>query len=183
MPSAFRNPNSYRTQIPAYLDEQLRFQHQMNIEAQREQLLNRGFPITHPLVSGEIPLHPELRGQLHFEIPSRTTLPLGPEDYRRFMPEMSRKGMQSAFPGSQAAEFTTDFTEEKRVSRQLSRKENSFVGLPDRKKKEKSHDSSRNKTEENKAKPFSWLNSGFGGKQKEEMTSRATHQDQQWFMR
>ena len=183
MPSAFRNPNSYRTQIPAYLDEQLRFQHQMNIEAQREQLLSRGFPITHPLVSGEIPLHPELRGQLHFEIPSRTTLPLGPEDYRRFMPEMSRKGMQSAFPGSQAADFTTDFTEEKRVSRQLSRKENSFVGLPDRKKKEKSHDSSRNKTEENKAKPFSWLNSGFGGKQKEEMTSRGTHQDQQWFMR
>ena len=183
MPSAFRNPHSYRTQIPAYLDEQLRFQHQMNIEAQREHLLSRGFPISHPLVSGEIPLHPELRGQLHFEIPSRTTLPLGPEDYRRFMPEMSRKGMQSAFPGSQAADFTADFTEEKRVSRQLSRKENSFVGLTDRKKKEKQLENSRNKSEENKAKPFSWLNSGFGGKQKEEMTSRATHQDQQWFMR
>ena len=186
MPSAFRNPNSYRTQIPAYLDEQLRFQHQMNIEAQREHLLKRGFPISHPLVSGEIPLHPELRGQLHFEIPSRTTLPLGPEDYRRFMPEMSRKGMQSAFPGSQAADFTADFTEEKRVSRQLSRKENSFVGpasLTDRKKKEKQQqDNSRHKSEENKAKPFSWLNSGFGGKQKEE-TSRAAPQDQQWFMR
>merc|ERR1719336_84236 len=51
MPSAFRNPHNYRTQIPAYLDEQLRFQHQINIEAQREQLLNRGFPITHPFVS------------------------------------------------------------------------------------------------------------------------------------
>ena len=179
MPSAFRNPNSYRTQIPAYLDEQLRFQHQMNIEAQREHLLTRGFPVSHPLVSGEIPLHPELRGQLHFEIPSRTTLPLGPEDYRRFMPEMSRKGMQSAFPGSQATDFSAD---QKRVARQLSRKENSFVGLSDRKKKEK-HDNSRNKSEENKAKPFSWLNSGFGGKHKEEMNSRATHHDQQWFMR
>ena len=176
MPSALRNPNSYRTQIPAYLDEQLRFQHQMNIEAQREQLVSRGFPVTHPLVSGEIPLHPELRGQLHFEIPSRTTLPLGPEDYRRFMPEMSRKGMQSAFP---AGDMTG---EERRVSRHTSRRENSFVGFPDRKKKEK-HDNSRNKSEENKAKPFSWLNSGFGGKQKEEMRSGTSHHDQQWFMR
>ena len=59
MPAAFRNPAGVRApNIPQYLDEQLRFQHQMNIEAQREQLLGRGFPITHPLVSGEIPLHP-----------------------------------------------------------------------------------------------------------------------------
>ena len=57
--SAFRNEaRAIRANIPQYLDEQLRFQHQMNIEAQREQLLGRGFPITHPLVSGEIPLHP-----------------------------------------------------------------------------------------------------------------------------
>ena len=58
MPAAYRNPSAIRANIPAYLDEQLRFQHQMNIEAEREQLVGRGFPITHPLVSGEIPLHP-----------------------------------------------------------------------------------------------------------------------------
>jgi hypothetical protein len=70
----------------------------MNIEAQREMLIHRGFPISHPLVAGEIPLHPELLGQLHFDVPSRTTLPLSPEDYRRFLPEQRRTGMQSAFP-------------------------------------------------------------------------------------
>merc|ERR1712198_246120 len=129
MPAAFRNPAGVRApNIPQYLDEQLRFQHQMNIEAQREQLLGRGFPITHPLVSGEIPLHPELLGQLHFEIPSRTTLPLGPDDYRRFMPEMSRRGMQSAFP---YAPHPSEIPEtDKRVSRQTSRRENSFVEGP-----------------------------------------------------
>ena len=73
----------------------------MNLEAHRDLLLRRGFPPSHPLVAGEIPIHPELMGHLHFEVPgNRTTLPLGQEDFARFMPEMQRRGMQSAFPVS-----------------------------------------------------------------------------------
>ena len=53
MPSVSKNQIN-RNQIPVHIDEQLRFQHQMNIEAQRDQLLKRGFPVSHPLVSGEI---------------------------------------------------------------------------------------------------------------------------------
>ena len=73
----------------------------MNLEAHRDLLLRRGFPASHPLVAGEIPIHPELMGHLHFEVPgNRTTLPLVQEDFARFMPEMQRRGMQSAFPVS-----------------------------------------------------------------------------------
>ena len=73
----------------------------MNLEAHRELLLRRGFPSNHPLVAGEIAIHPELMGHLHFEVPgNRTTLPLGQEDFVRFLPEMQRRGMQSAFPVS-----------------------------------------------------------------------------------
>ena len=73
----------------------------MNLEAHRDLLLRRGFPPSHPLVAGEIPIHPELMGHLHFEVPgNRTTLPLGQEDFARFLPEMQRRGMQSAFPVS-----------------------------------------------------------------------------------
>ena len=139
MPSAIKNSIN-RNQIPSHIDEQLRFQHQMNIEAQREQLIKRGFPVSHPLVSGEIPLHPELLGQLHFEIPSRTTLPLGPEDFRRFLPEMRRNGMQSAFPmgNSEFAQTTTDLNDKSsKVVRKMSKKEQSFVSLPQRCEKER----------------------------------------------
>ena len=114
----------------------------MTLEAQREHLVTRGFPITHPLVSGEIPLHPELMGQLHFEMPTRTTLPLGPEDYRRFMPEMSRRGMQSAFPDTEERTGT-------RVARVLSRRENSFVGvtgISGGKNKKDKHENINNRT-------------------------------------
>ena len=186
MPAAYRNPNAIRANIPQYLDEQLRFQHQMTIEAQREQLVGRGFPITHPLVSGEIPLHPELMGQLHFEMPARSTLPLGPEDYRRFMPEMGRRGMQAAFPESGDRSGN-------RVMRAPSKRENSFVGLGGGKnKKDKQHENINNRTRSsdshennNNSKLFSWLNSGFGGKGGKEETAgvRGQHLDHQWIMR
>jgi len=187
MPAAYRNPNAIRANIPQYLDEQLRFQHQMTIEAQREKLVGRGFPITHPLVSGEIPLHPELMGQLHFEMPTRSTLPLGPEDYRRFMPEMGRRGMQAAFP--EAGERSGN-----RVGRAPSKRENSFVGLTGvsgGKNKKDKHENINNRTRSsdnhennNNSKLFSWLNSGFGGKGgKEESGMRGQHLDHQWIMR
>lgn len=88
------------SRIPSYLDQQLRFEHQLNIEAQRELLRKRGFPATHPMVAGEISIHPELVGHLHFGLPNQTTLPLSQEDFLRFLPEMQRSGMHSAFPKS-----------------------------------------------------------------------------------
>jgi len=195
MPTALKNS---KTQIPSYIDEQLRFQHQMNIEAQRDQLLQRGFPVSHPLVSGEIPLHPELLGQLHFEIPSRTTLPLGPEDFRRFLPEMRRNGMQSAFPmaNSEFAQAPSESNDKSnKIVRQMSKKEQSFVSLPhkDSKKKEKQDNRSRSTdSQENKPKPFSmfqggqgWLNSGVHKREGgvDDLKARQSQHDQQWFMK
>ena len=72
----------------------------MNIEAQRDLLRQRGFPASHPLVAGEIPIHPELVGHLHFGRPNQTTVALNHDDFMRFLPEMQRKGMQSSFPKS-----------------------------------------------------------------------------------
>ena len=161
MPAAFRNNH---TQIPQYIDEQLRFQHQMNIEAQREHLLNRGFPITHPLIQGEIPLHPELVGQLHFDLPSRTTLPLGPDDYRRFMPEMTRFGF------NQPAAASRDH----KVARQTSRRENSFVGSS--KKKGESHQEGGNKL-------FSWFGGGNSKHNKEDLNRNNLLDHHQWMLR
>jgi len=196
MPSAIKNSIN-RNQIPSHIDEQLRFQHQMNIEAQREQLIKRGFPVSHPLVSGEIPLHPELLGQLHFEIPSRTTLPLGPEDFRRFLPEMRRNGMQSAFPmgNSEFAQTTTDLNDKSsKVVRKMSKKEQSFVSLPhkDARKKDKSDNRSRSiDSQEVKPKHFSmfqggqsWLNGGISKKDaQDDLKTRQSQHDQQWFMK
>ena len=72
----------------------------MNIEAQRDLLRQRGFPASHPLLAGEIPIHPELVGHLHFGKPNQTTVALNHEDYVRFLPEMQRRGMKSSFPKS-----------------------------------------------------------------------------------
>ena len=124
-----------RPDIPGYIDEQLRWQHQMNIDAQRELLVRRGFPHTHPLVAGEISIHPELLGHLHFDIPSRTTLPLNPDDFRRFLPEMQRSGMQSAFPFSTSDLVNLQKEEmakkegDSKIKRQKSYKETTFTSL------------------------------------------------------
>ena len=170
------------TEVPSHIDEQLRFHHQMNIEAQRELLLHRGFPISHPLVSGEIPLHPELLGQLHFDVPSRTTLPLSPEDYRRFLPEQRRTGMQSAFPLGVLPE-----PQDKKVARQLSRREtsnnreNSFVSLPyeDMQRKKTNSRSKSSDSRESKPKPFSLFQGGPPARRRES----GGQVDQQWIMK
>ena len=54
--------------MPPRLDGQLRYEHQVGIEAERAQLRARGFPASHPLVRGEIAVHPELVGHLHFPV-------------------------------------------------------------------------------------------------------------------
>ena len=173
------------TEVPSHIDEQLRFQHQMNIEAQREMLVHRGFPISHPLVSGEIPLHPELLGQLHFDVPSRTTLPLSPEDYRRFLPEQRRTGMQSAFPLGVLPD-----PQDKKVARQLSsrrdtsnNRENSFVSLPfeDMQRKKTNSRSKSSDSRESKPKPFSLFQGGPG--RLNTRRESAGQVDQHWIMK
>ena len=54
-----------------YNDPESYAMRQLNLEAQRELLIRRGFSPTHPYISGEIPIHPELQGQLPFNVPSR----------------------------------------------------------------------------------------------------------------
>eukprot|EP00094_Tigriopus_californicus_P005376 TCALIF_05183-PA protein Name:"Protein of unknown function" AED:0.00 eAED:0.00 QI:0/1/1/1/1/1/3/72/781 len=60
---------------------------QLNLDAQREYLKRRGFSPSHPFISGEVPIHPELQGRLPFNVPSRT-IPMRPDDYQRFKPEL-----------------------------------------------------------------------------------------------
>ena len=66
--------------------EEERLRH-INLEAQREFLIRRGFPPTHPYISGEVMVHPELQGQLPFATGNmagnQRTIPLRPEDYNR----------------------------------------------------------------------------------------------------
>ena len=110
------------------------------------------------------------------------------------MPEMSRRGMQSAFP---YAPHPSEIPEtDKRVSRQTSRRENSFVGGPgvtsspvkETKKKDTNNNnnnrakSSDSHDDNNSSKLFSWLNSGFS-KQKDENIRSSQQLDQQWIMR
>jgi len=176
------------TQVPSHIDEQLRFQHQMNLEAQREVLVNRGFPTNHPLVAGEIPLNPELLGQLHFEVPARTTLPLGPEDYQRFLPEQRRNGMTTAFP---IGALNEPLDRDKKVTRQQSRrtaaanKEASFVSLPfEDAQRKKNIRSKSTDSRDAKVKPFSLFQGGPGRlKAGAETGGRLSQHDQQWFMK
>ena len=42
-------------------------QRQMTLEAQREFLVRKGFSQNHPLVTGEVNIHPELQGRLPFQ--------------------------------------------------------------------------------------------------------------------
>ena len=51
-------------------DDGLMFARRNDLEAQREFLMRRGFPPTHPYISGEVPVHPELQGQLPFGNPA-----------------------------------------------------------------------------------------------------------------
>jgi len=148
------------SRIPSYLDQQLRFEHQLNIEAQRELLRQRGFPATHPMVAGEISIHPELVGHLHFGRPNQTTLPLSQEDFLRFLPEMQRSGMHSAFPKS-----TSDLhkpNERPAKSKAKVREDNDINGWPSdnvmRRKQTKERRSRSTGTTDTKQRPHSMFN-------------------------
>ena len=188
-----RNPVA-RPDLP-FIDEQVLLQHQLTIDIQRDLLLRRGFPPSHPLVAGEIPIHPELLGHLHFDVPSRTTLPLGPDDFRRFLPEMQRSGMQSAFPLStnDLVALQRDAEKINKVKRQKSYKEPSFSSLQheDFKKRQKQFRSQSTDAREKKFRPFSmfqngagWFNPGYvfreGGT---ESRSKNDKNDKQWYMK
>jgi len=148
------------SRIPPYLDQQLRFEHQLNIEAQRELLRKRGFPATHPMVAGEISIHPELVGHLHFGLPNQTTMPLSQEDFLRFLPEMQRSGMHSAFPKS-----TSDLhkqNERPGKSRAKVREDNDLNGWPSdnimRRKETKERRSRSTGTNDIRQRPHSMFN-------------------------
>ena len=60
---------------------------QLTLEAQREFMLRRGgFSQNHPFISGEVHVHPELQGRLPFA--DTRTIPMRPDDYQRFKPEL-----------------------------------------------------------------------------------------------
>ena len=164
-------PNYVEEQQRRYIEDQRRIQHLISIDTQRDLLIRRGFPPSHPLVAGEIPIHPELLGHLHFDVPSRTTLPLGPEDFRRFLPEMQRSGMQSAFPLStsdlSALQREQEAAVAKQVRRQKSYKEPSFSSLQHEDLKKGKKKGSRSQSTENrgdkKFRPFSMFQSSGAG--------------------
>ena len=45
------------------------FARRHDLDAHREFLMRRGFSPSHPYISGEVPVHPELQGQLPFGNP------------------------------------------------------------------------------------------------------------------
>ena len=195
-------PHYIEEQQRRYLeDQQRRLHHQINIDAQRELLIRRGFPPSHPLVAGEIPIHPELLGHLHFDVPYRTTLPLNPDDFQRFLPEMQRSGMRSAFPLS-----TNDLTLLQReqeaaaamaaakVRRQKSYKEPSFSSLQyEAARKEvkggRSHSTDHRAVADKKSRVFSKFSSSgggggwFGAKEDGREEQGRSKAKQHWFMK
>jgi hypothetical protein len=46
------------------------FARRHDLEAQREFLMRRGFPPSHPYISGEVPIHPEMQGHMPFGNPA-----------------------------------------------------------------------------------------------------------------
>lgn len=93
----------------------------MNIEAQRDLLRQRGFSNQHPLVRGEIAIHPELVGHLHFGRPGQTSLHLHHDDFLRFLPEMQRAGMQTAFPDNNRHRARDKVSRDKNKNEERSR--------------------------------------------------------------
>ena len=64
-----RGPMSSRDRQIA--EEDAALMRHLTLEAQREFLMRRGFSPSHPYISGEVPVHPELQGRLPFNVPSR----------------------------------------------------------------------------------------------------------------
>ena len=49
--------------------------------------------MSQPMISGYIPIHPEVQGESYFANPSQMTLSLGPEDFHCFLPGMNQNEM------------------------------------------------------------------------------------------
>ena len=112
------------------------------------------------MVAGEIAIHPELVGHLHFGLPNQTTMPLSQEDFLRFLPEMQRSGMHSAFPKS-----TSDLhkhNERPSKSRAKVREDNELNGWPSdnvtRRNKTKERRSRSTGTNDIRQRPHSMFN-------------------------
>ena len=154
------------TAVPPHIDEQLRFHHQMNIEAQRDLLVQQGK--LHPMATGEIPLHPELLGHL----PSRNL--------------SSPSNLFSAFP-TPAPERDSKVKRQKSKKDDSYKRESSLVSLPfEDSQRKKNLRSQSIDARESSVKPFSlfqggssWLNMKAGG----DISGRASQHDQQWFMK
>ena len=162
------------TQLPSHIDEQLRFQHQMTLEAQRHSADQKGFPISHPLAPGEIPLHPNL---------ATCSLPRGPQELRHFHTEPKTQG-----------ERTATSTQERgsKVNRQKSRRdatlnrEPSFLVLPLEENKQWKNMRSQSSIDlrDKMTKPFSLFQGGPSKTSRGEIEGRKqSQQNQQWFMK
>ena len=69
-----QNPNSSRpmnSRDRQMVEEDAMLMRHLTLESQREFLMRRGFSPSHPYISGEVPIHPELQGRLPFNVPSR----------------------------------------------------------------------------------------------------------------
>ena len=66
--------------------------------ASRQRIISQGLSMCHPMISGTIPIHQDLQGELYFANPSRTNLSAGPEDFHFFLSEMNRNGLREPFP-------------------------------------------------------------------------------------
>ena len=69
-----RQPNGRPMKNPRdrqMVEEDAMLMRHLTLESQREFLMRRGFSPSHPYISGEVPIHPELQGRLPFNVPSR----------------------------------------------------------------------------------------------------------------
>ena len=107
---------------------------QVNLDAQREFLMRRGFPPNHPYISGEVRIHPELQGQLPFNNPTNRTIPLRPEDYHRFHPELwlhSHAAHPNPVPFHDVAVLQNELdVRRKKLQRRESQKKNRDMEFP-----------------------------------------------------
>ena len=69
LPAGMDFPPMSRSRVNEIEDGSV-FARRHNLEAHREFLMRRGFPPSHPYISGEVPVHPELQGQLPFGNPA-----------------------------------------------------------------------------------------------------------------
>ena len=66
-----RQPRPMSSRDRQMVEEDAMLMRHLTLESQREFLMRRGFSPSHPYISGEVPIHPELQGRLPFNVPSR----------------------------------------------------------------------------------------------------------------